>query len=38
MDKNHWYIPKSGWDYFVTVGLSMNIIVAIILIISYFSQ
>jgi len=35
---NRWYIPQTGWDYFITIGLSMNIIVALILIISYFSQ
>jgi len=36
--KTRWYIPQTKWDYFVTIGLSMNIVVSLILIVSYFSQ
>ncbi len=36
--KKHWYIPQSKWDYFITIGLGMNVIVSLILVASYFSH
>ncbi len=36
--KEHWYIPQTGWDYFVTIGLSVNVVVSLILIVYYFTH
>jgi len=38
MTRNRWYIPRTGWDYFVTIGLSVNIVVALILVLYYFTH
>jgi hypothetical protein len=33
--KDRWYIPKTGWDYFIMLGVLINMIVALILIVAY---
>lgn len=33
--KNRWYVPKNGWDYFIVLGVLINVIVSALLIIAY---
>ncbi len=35
MTKDHWYIPKTKWDYFIASGLIVNMIVILTLVIAY---
>jgi len=36
--KNRWYLPQTGWDYFFTLGMSVNVVVALILVIAYLTR
>jgi len=33
--KDKWYKPKTKWDYFIASGLIVNMIVVLVLIVSY---
>jgi len=34
--KDRWYAPKCGWDYFIVLGVVVNVIVSALLVINYF--
>jgi len=31
-----WYVPKTGWDYFIVLGVLINVVVSILLMTAYF--